>query len=302
MEIINKMELTFLGTSSMVPTKDRNHTSIYLDLGNKAFLFDCGEGTQRQLTLANLKANKISHIFISHWHGDHVLGLPGLIQTLAARDYESTLTIYGPKSTKKRIDYMFKTFVFDKKIDLNIIEIDDNQIIFEDSQIMVKSFLLNHTIETYGFVIQEKDRRKIIKEKIKKLGIVGEEVGELQKGNPIKSNNKTITPNDVSYIEKGKKITIIFDTTLSKNLLDIALNSDILICESTYMDELSEKAEAYKHMTSLQAAQVASQSNVKQLILTHFSARYKVLNEIVEEARKLFKNTIAAYDLMKIKI
>ena len=295
------MEMVFLGTSSMVPTKDRNHTSIFLDIGKSAFLFDCGEGTQRQLTLANLKANKISHLFISHWHGDHVLGIPGLIQTLAARNYEGKLRIYGPKTTKQRFEYMFKTFIFDKKIDMEIIEIKDNSIIYEDDNLFVKSFLLNHTIETYGFVVQEKDKRKIIKEKINEFHLNGESVGMLQKGNKVITNNKTIYPDDVSYIEKGKKITLIFDTTLSKNLINMALDSDIVICEATYMDDLSDKASEYKHMTSLQAAQIASQANAKKLILTHFSARYSTLNDIVEEAKKVFSNTIAAYDLMRIK-
>src|SRR3989339_74316 len=125
------MELIFLGTSSMVPTKERNHTSILLTYKSDGILFDCGEGTQRQLSIAGIKPSKINKILITHWHGDHILGLPGLIQTLAAQEYSGSLEIYGPKGTKKFMDKMFEAFIFDKHIDIKIKEVGDG-IFFEN--------------------------------------------------------------------------------------------------------------------------------------------------------------------------
>src|SRR3989338_6781714 len=148
--ILNKMQVLFLGTSSMVPTKERNQSSVLISYKNEGILVDCGEGTQRQLKIAGIKLTSITKILISHWHGDHVLGLPGLIQSMAASDYNKVLEIYGPKNTKEFFRNMFKTFIFDRKIDIKINEIH-NDIFFQNDEFVLEAKPLEHGIETLGF-------------------------------------------------------------------------------------------------------------------------------------------------------
>ncbi len=296
------MELTFLGTSSMKPTKDRNHSAIFLRYKTEGILFDCGENTQRQMTIAGIKPTKVNKIFISHWHGDHVLGLPGLIQTLGASDYEKTLKIYGPKGTKKYFKAMFDAFIFDRRIELEINEIE-NETIFENDDYKVEAYLLKHSIESYGYKFIEKDRRNIDMEKNKIKGIPeGPLLGKLKEGKIIQFNGEKVFPEDVTYNVKGKIIAYHSDSTMSKNSIPIAQDADILIIDSTYTSKLKDKAEEYMHMTAKDAALIASQADVKKLILTHFSARYKSTEELVEDAKEQFDNVIAAKDFMKIKL
>lgn len=296
------MQITFLGTSSMVPTKERNQIAVFLSYGTEGILFDCGEGTQRQFKIAGISLTKTTKILISHWHGDHVLGLPGLIQTLSSMDYAGRLEIYGPVGTKKRMEKMFEAFVFDKRLDFAVKEIK-NGIFFESNEFQIEAYPLEHGIETLGYRFVEKDRRKVDMKKARKLGIPeGPLLGRLQQGKTIELNGKKIEPDDATYIENGKKIAYITDTVLCDNCYRIAEDADLLICEATYSSKLVGKSEEYGHMTAKQAAQAANKANAKQLVLIHFSARYKNTQELEEDARDLFDNVICANDFMKIEL
>ena len=296
------MQITFLGTSSMVPTKERNQIAVFLSYGSEGILFDCGEGTQRQFKIAGISLTKVTKILISHWHGDHVLGLPGLMQTLSSLEYSGTLEIYGPEGTKKRIEKMFEAFVFDKRLDFKVKEVK-SEIFFENSDFELESYPLEHGIEIVGYSFIEKDNRKVDMKKVKKFGIPeGPLIGRLQQGKSIEHNNKKINADDVTYIEKGKKLSFITDTVLCDNCYKLAENADLLICEATYSSKLTDKSEDYGHMTAKHAAQIANKANVKQLVLIHFSARYKNTQELEEDARDVFDNVICAKDFMKIEL
>ncbi len=296
------MKITFLGTSCMVPTKERNHQSILITHKGEGLLFDCGEGTQRQLKIAGIKPTKITKIFISHWHGDHVFGLPGLLQTMSSSEYDSSLEIYGPKNTKKSIERLLETFSFDIGFPYSIKEIEAKKI-FTFDDVVVVGAPLNHSIPTLGYSIKEKDKRKIKVDYIKKIGIPeGPLLGKLQNNKQIVWKGKKVSPKDATYLVKGKKVAIILDTLPCNFAYDLAKDSDLLIAEAVYLSSLIEKAEKYKHLTAKQAAQMASQNNVKKLVLTHFSQRYKTTEELLNEAKTVFENSIASYDLMKIKI
>jgi len=297
------IEIIFLGTSSMVPTKERNHSGIFISYKNEGILVDCGEGTQRQLKFAEISASKINKILITHWHGDHVLGLPGLLQTLAANDYDKTLEIYGPKGTKMRFKHMFKAFEFNhEKIKLDIKEISKSKF-FENDEYALEALELEHGIGCLGYNFIEKDRRRIDMKKAEKFGLKeGPLLGKLQDGKIISVNGKKIKPDDVSYVVKGKKITFVSDTLPCKNAYRLAEDANLLVCEATFKSELEEKGGEYYHMTAKQAAGIANKSNVKQLILTHISARYKDAKEVEEDAKDLFDNVRCAYDLMKVEV
>ncbi|MCK5282294.1 MAG: ribonuclease Z [Nanoarchaeota archaeon] len=296
------IEIVFLGTSSMVPTKERNQSAVLINYKSNYILIDCGEGTQRQLKQANIPLTKITKVLITHWHSDHTLGLPGLIQSMSASEYNKKLEVYGPKGTKKQFEYMSKAFLMDRRIEMDIKEIEEGKI-FENMDFILEAFELNHGIKTFGYNLIEKDKRKIILSKTKKIGLPeGPLLGKLQRGEEIVFKDKKIKPDDVTKKIKGKKISIISDTLLCNNCYKIAQDADVLICESTYSSKLEEKGEDYKHMNSKQAALVANKANVKKLILTHFSARYKSTLELNEDAKNYFDNTVCAYDLMKIKV
>lgn len=296
------MQITFLGTSSMVPTKDRNQIAVFLSYGSEGILFDCGEGTQRQFKIAGISLTKVTKILISHWHGDHVLGLPGLIQTLSSTDYNNTLEIYGPAGTKKRMEKMFEAFVFDKRLSFVVNEAKSG-IFFENNDFQLEAHPLEHGIETLGFRFVEKDKRRIDMKKIKKFGIpAGPLLGKLQQGKTIELNGKKISPDDATFVEDGKKVAYITDTALCDNCYRIANDADILISEATYSSKLVGKSEEYGHMTAKQAAQIANKSNAKQLVLIHFSARYKNTQELEEDARDIFDNVICAKDFMRVDL
>ena len=296
------MEITFLGTSSMVPTKERNQIAVFLSYDTEGILFDCGEGTQRQFKIAGISLTKVTKILISHWHGDHVLGLPGLMQTLSSTDYTGKLEIYGPTGTKKRMEKMFEAFVFDKKLDFAVKEIKSG-IFFENNEFQIEAHPLEHGIETLGYSFIEKDKRKVDMKKIRKLGIPeGPLIGKLQQSKSIEHNGKKIMPDEVTYAEKGKKIAYITDTILCDACFKIAEDADLLICEATYSSKLVGKSEEYGHMTAKQSAQIANRANAKQLVLIHFSARYKNTQELEEDARDLFDNVICAKDFMRLDL
>ncbi|MEK6948890.1 MAG: ribonuclease Z [Nanoarchaeota archaeon] len=296
------MEILFLGTSSMVPTKERNQSGILVSHGSENILVDCGEGTQRQLKIAGVKLAKITKILISHWHGDHVLGLPGLIQTMSASGYDKKLRIYGPVGTRKYMKKMFEAFVFDRKIEIEIKDVKKGKF-FENEELMLEAHLLEHNIETLGFNIVEKDRRKINLAAIKSLGIPeGPLLGELQNGKSINWKGRKIDANDATVVAKGRKITIVSDTVPCRGADLLAKDADVLVCEATYSSDLESKGEEYGHMTSKQAAELANRSNAKKLILTHFSARYKDTQELEEDAKNYFYNASCARDFMKIRL
>jgi len=296
------MEITFLGTSSMIPTKERNHSAVLISYKNEGILVDCGEGVQRQLKIKGIPITKVTKILISHWHGDHVLGLPGLISTLGASDYNKKLEIYGPEGTKKRFQLMFEAFVFDRNIEMEVTEIKQGKF-FENNDFYLEALELEHGITTFGFNFIEKDIRHIDIKKAKRLGIPhGPLLGKLQGNQAILLNGKKIMPEDVTYVEKGKKISIVSDTVPCNNAVKLAKDADLLICESTYVSDLEEKGESYGHMTAKQAASLANKANVKKLILTHFSARYKDVKVLEEDAKDVFNDVKAAYDFMVVKI
>jgi len=298
------MEITFLGTSSMVPTKERNHSAIFISYKNQGILVDCGEGTQRQMKIAGLKLVKINKILISHWHGDHVLGLAGLLQTLSSgsNTYSGTLEIYGPPGFSKQFDQLNTAFNTELAFEIKVIEAKPG-IIFSDKEFRIEAAELEHSVISYGYNIVEQDKRHIKTDFVKKLGIPqGPLLGKLQDGKAIKWNGKTVKAEQATSVTKGKKLTIISDTGLCKSCIDLAEDADLLICESTYANSLQEKAEQYKHLTAGQAGLIANKAGVKKLVLTHFSQRYKNTQQVEEDARTVFDNVTAAKDFMKVTL
>ncbi len=299
------MKLTFLGTGCMVPTKERNVQGIFLKYKNKGLLFDCGEGTQRQMNLAGIKRTDISHIFISHWHGDHVGGLLPLLMTLSNVEPTPSIKIFGPKGSEEKINQLFKSSFFDNGLNIQIKEIDAKKPtkILDSAEFEIFSANMTHQVPCVAYSFIEKDKWNISIKKATKKGLKeGPMIGKILKNGKIKIKNNFVNLEEVASLRKGKKITVILDTSLNNNCVKLAKCSSLLITESTYHSELEEKARKNMHLTSKDSAFIASQSESNKLCLTHFSQRYKSVSELEKEAKTFFENTIIAEDFLSLKL
>lgn len=295
------MKITFLGTSAMVPTKTRNHPCILVNYKEENILLDCGENTQRQLAILGFSSAKITKLLVTHWHGDHSLGIPGLIQSMSSHHFKGTLEIFGPKNSKTFVNKMVKSFLLKNKIRIKTQEAKPT--FFENKDFTLRSYKMHHTSPCLAYSLMEKQKRRINLNYLKKFNLKKHPLlGRLQKGEDIIYKNKKIKAKDATYIVPGRKITYITDTLYNQNCVKAAKDADILICESTYSSELKNKAKEYLHLTTTQAAEIAKKAKAKKLILTHFSQRYKTTQKLEKEAKKIFKNTIAAKDFMKIEV
>ena len=301
------IELTFLGTSCMVPTKDRNAQGIFLKYKGEGILLDCGEGTQRQMNIAGISRMDVTRIFITHWHGDHVGGLMPLLQTMN-REVEHRVEIHGPKGTKERMEHGMKSIDFPCQLDLQIFEHDCDRKkgikkILETEDFVVEVASLRHTTPAIGYAFIEKDRRRINMPLLKRMGIPeGPHLQKLQKGEDMVYQGKKVEVEKATTLVQGKKITLLQDTAVCGNLALLAKDSDVLICEATYCETESEKAEKHHHMTAKQAAQIAHEAGAKKLYLTNFSQRYDTITPIREEARTYFKGAECAHDFLRVKV
>lgn len=299
-----KIKLIFLGTCDGVPTKKRNHLSILLNYKNENILIDCGEGTQRQLRKADINICKITRIIITHWHTDHILGIPGLLKTLEISGYNKKLDIYGPKGTKKNMNDLLNLFKINPPYKIQVHDVF-NEKFLETNDFYFITEKAEHRINCNAYAFILKDKIRLDKTKLKQYKIPqGALLSDLSKGKDIKYNGKTYKAKDLTYIEKGKKISFIFDTKKIPSLIKLAKDSDILISESTFSDEIKEKANEYFHLTAKQAGEIAKKSKSKKLILAHISGRYEKDNfkKILNEAKKVFKSTKIAHDFDIIEL
>ncbi len=291
----------------MFPTKKRSHPSIFVRDNNLNFLFDCGENTQRQMRIAEISPTKLDYIFITHWHGDHTLGLAGLIQSLSASQRERELKIFGPKGTKKRLKSLLNAFSFDLNYNLKIKEFNlkkgKTKKILENEKYFFEAIGVKHNIPCLNYSYVKKGIRKINLEYTKKYGLKEHPLlGKLQKGKTVTYKGKKIKPEKATYKTPDKKITYITDTSYLKELEKFSKNSDLIISEATFSDDMKNKANEYNHLTFSDAAKITKKSKSKKLILTHFSQRYKNLKKHKKEAIKIFPMIQIAKDFKKIKI
>ena len=302
---MEKIKLTFLGTSAAIPTASRNHPSILLSYKKENILIDCGEGTQRQLKKAKVSPNKISHLLITHWHGDHTLGILGLLQTQAMSGSNKALYVYGPKGTKSSFALLDRFMSPYKKLSNSKINITEgSSTIYESPEIKLEASAMKHGIPSNAYSFTIKPRYKLLKSKLKALKLPHSPIlKKLQQGKTVSHKGKRISPKQVASLIPQKKVTFIMDTLPNPNTLKIAKNSDLLITECTYSSKDKELATDHKHLTSKDAATIAKKAKVKSLVLTHISERYnKSRSTILKEAKSIFPKTKLVDDLDVIEI
>lgn len=291
-------DLIILGSSSQQPTRYRNHGAYLIRWNGEGLLFDPGEGTQRQFIFANIPPPVVTRIFISHFHGDHCLGLGSILMRLNLDKVTHPIHCYYPASGKKYFDRLRYGTIYHETITVIEHPISCPGVVEDNGQFCIEAAFLDHGVDNIGWRITEPSTRKFNKEKLKTYGIHGEKVAELQQQGTVNMGGNRISLEEVSWIRPGDTLAVVIDTRYCAQAIQLAKNARIFLCESTYLEEHQDLAYAHHHLTAKQAAEIAKAGNVHQLILTHFSARYLNLRAFEEEARAVFSNTFVAEDLM----
>ena len=298
------MKIVFLGTSAAQPTERRGLSCICLEKDGEILMFDAGESAQISYMKSGLGWNKKMKLFVTHLHGDHCVGILGLLQTMTMRNRTEPVEVFGPNGIEEFIGANIKVLNFGLSFPVLITTIKEGKI-FEDNTFSIYACKANHSIVAYSYLFEEKDKPgRFSVENAKKLEIPeGKLWKELQNGNEVKINEKTINPGQVLGERRvGKKIGFSGDTMPTKELERFFEGCDFLVFDSTFLEEEKQKALDTCHSTAKQAATLAKKSNVKNLILTHFSARYKDETQHLAEAIKIHNSVITAKDLLEIEI
>jgi ribonuclease Z len=292
-------QVTILGCSSATPTIDRNPTAQYLTIQDRHFLIDCGEGTQMQLRKFKIKFNKISHVFISHLHGDHYFGLMGFLSSLHLLGRTTEMHLHCPEALKEILELQFKHS--DTRLRYPLIYHFTNtlngELIFEDDVLTVETVVLNHRVPCTGFIFREKPKPlSVIKEKIAFYKIKPSEILKIKNGADFVTEDGQIIENKFLTHPPANLRSYAFcsDTTYLESVIEAVKNVDLLYHEATFMHNLKERATETYHSTCKEAGMIAQKANVKQLIIGHYSARYGDLNPLLQEAQQEFANTLLA--------
>jgi ribonuclease Z len=293
------LSVTILGNNSAVPAFDRHPTSQVVTHDGNNYLVDCGEGTQIQMIKYKIRRGKISHIFISHLHGDHYFGLVGLINTFGLLNHQQDLHVYGPSPLQEIVELQMRVAKTTLPFHLYFHTINKEGLLVEDSKIEIRCFRTNHRIECYGFSFREKKKpRKLDIEKVVAAGIPASFYKKLEEGMDYTTKDDVLIKNGEVTVEapKGKTYVFCADTKYDESLLPHLHEADLVYHETTYLDNLQEKAIERFHSTSKQAAAIARMGNVKKLLIGHFSSKYHELDEFEKEAREVFENTEIALE------
>jgi ribonuclease Z len=299
------LAVTILGNNSAVPAFNRHPTSQVVTMDGNLFLVDCGEGTQIQMINYKIRRSKISHIFISHLHGDHYFGLVGLINSFSLLGHQQELHVFAPHPLQQIIELQLNEAHTTLCYPLHFHAINGEGVLVENEKFSVKCFPTNHRIECYGFSFHEKKKtRKLNIQKAKGLNIPLEYYDRLKKGEDYVQPDGTVVKYEsvTEEASPGKSYVFCADTKYDETLVPHILNADMIYHETTYLDALQERAADRFHSTSKQAALIAKKANVKKLLIGHFSSKYDTLEEFEQEARAVFPNTELALEGVSYKV
>ena len=296
-----KFEVTILGSSSATPIYNRNPTSQALNVNERLYLIDCGEGTQQQMLRFDIKPSRIDHIFISHLHGDHYLGLVGLLSSMHLNGRKKELKLFGPEHLLEIINLQFKysETTLQYPIEFTITNADRAEVIVDNEDVTVETIPLDHRIACTGFLFREKKRlRKLLKDKLEELQVPVQYYTALKKGKDYIAEDGTVYKNDILTIdsEQPKAYAYCSDTIFNPQYFQQINQVNLLYHEATFLNNMLDRAGETFHTTALQAAQIAEQIQAKKLLIGHFSARYKNLDELLDEAKSVFPATELAIE------
>lgn len=299
-------EFIALGTGSQVPTRRRNHNGYLLRWDDEGFLFDPGEGTQRQMAHGELAASSIHRIFVTHFHGDHCLGLAGIIQRLSLDRVSHPVTVHYPASGEEFFQRLRFASIYHPAVELVPAPItltgEGMQVIASTDRYTLFAHALDHGVPTLGYRVQEHDGRRFIPEQLAARRITGPLVGRLAREGKVTVDGVEVTADEVSVAKSGSAVAFVMDTRVCPGALALARDADLLVMEATYTAEDQRLADEHAHSSSADAARTALEAGAHHLAMTHFSQRYDSTAKHLEEARAIFPHVTALDDLAKVTI
>jgi len=293
------LSVTILGNNSAVPAFNRHPTSQVVSHDGTSYLVDCGEGTQIQMIKYKIRRSRISHIFISHLHGDHYFGLVGLINTFGLLTHKQELHVYGPAPLQQIVEMQMKVAETTLPYPLHFHTLTRHEVLVDNEDIRITAFPTTHRIECYGFLFEEKEgKRKLLIDKVRKMNIPISFYSSLQRGLDYITPRGQVIPNSevTTAPQRGKKYAFCADTRFDENIIQYIYGADMIYHETTYLDSMRDRAYERFHSTTRQAAEIAKKAMVKKLLIGHFSSKYNSLEQFEEEAREVFPNTEIAME------
>ncbi|MGE5196429.1 MAG: ribonuclease Z [Anaerolineae bacterium] len=290
-------DLIILGCSSQQPTRLRNHGAYLVRWNEEGLLFDPGEGTQRQFIFAGVAPTCVTRMFISHFHGDHCLGVGSMLMRLNLDKVTHPIHCYYPASGKVYFDRLRYGTIYHENITVIEHPIHESGLVHQDDHFRIEAFFLEHGVDNIGWRIQENEVRKFDKLKLRACNVEGPLVRLLEKEGRVAVGGRVVSLDEVSHVRSGDVLAVVIDTTYCQPAVDTARGAKLFLCESTYLEKHRHLADKHHHLTAKQAAEIAKEAGAQLLVLTHFSARYQDLSEFEEEARAIFPNTLVADDL-----
>ncbi len=289
-------DLVVLGTASQAPTRTRNHNGYLLRWDREGLLFDPGEGTQRQFTSAGVSAGRITRILLTHLHGDHCLGLPGMLQRLALDGADEEVPIHFPASGLQYVERLCDASI-GRRAPIRLEPVDDTGGVIAAGPLQVTALPLSHRVPTLGWRVEELEATHFLPDLLEAAGVHGPDVGRLLETGSIDVDGRRIDLSEVSEVRPGRSAAVVMDTAACDNAVRLAAGVDVLLCEATFLESESFLARDYGHLTAREAATIAREAGVGLLVLTHFSARYPDLDRHRREAEAVFPDVVVAHDL-----
>jgi ribonuclease Z len=291
-------ELVVLGTASQVPTRTRNHNGYFLRWDAEGFLFDPGEGTQRQMLRAGVASTAVTRLFVTHFHGDHSLGVPGIVQRMSLDRVAHPVHAHYPASGQVFFERLRHATAFHEVADLREEPVTGEGPIAAGEFGILEARRLEHPVESFGYRLVEPDGRRMLPERLAAAGVHGPDVGRLQREGVLDAGGRTVRLEEVSVPRRGQRFAFVMDTRLCAGVRALADGADLLVIESTFLHEDAALAERYGHLTARQAATVAAECGVRRLVLTHFSQRYGDPGRFADEAAAVYDgDLVVAADL-----
>ncbi len=298
---MSQRELIVLGSAAQTPTRERNHNGYLLRWDREVLLFDPGEGTQRQMLFAGVSAAKLTRICITHFHGDHCLGLPGVIQRLSLDSARGPVDVYFPAAGTTYFERLRGAAAFHETTPLQPHPCGPG-VAFAGDHFTLTARALDHRVETLGWRLEEPDGTHLVPERLAGHGLAGPIVGALQREGEVEVDGRRVSIDDVSEPYRGQRFAFVMDTALCDEAFELARDADLLVCEATYLERDARLAAKYKHLTAAQAATIARDAGARRLVLTHFSQRYGDPQQFADEAGAIFDDVIVAEDFGRIAV
>jgi len=291
-----------LGTASQVPTRERNHVGFVLRWDADALLFDPGEATQQQLTRMGVSVNDLSHICLTHLHGDHCLGLPGVLARCSLDRVRHPVEVHYPASGAIYVERLRHAAIYDDQADIRQRPIEADGVVVATPGWTLSARRLDHSVEAFGYRLEEPEGRHFLPDRLRAAGVSGPMVHELEAAGQVRARGRVVRLEEVSEPRAGQVVAVVMDTRVCDAAIELARDADLVVCESTFLDAETDLAGRYGHLTARQAATIAREAGARRLVLTHYSQRHPDTGAFAREAAAIHDDVVAARDLDRIDV